>query len=148
MFSKIKSLQSKYNTFISEYTLAKKSSNTLFEFFFKKLLTPRRFIILTVGVNAFSLFYLLPKYNKTNLDISVSRNISRKIGKIMDTTVPVFMRKSVYGLYMKVYNVNEDEILDPNLENYKNLKEFFTREIKVCIYVSSHLDGNKTNRKR
>lgn len=45
-----------------------------------------------------------------------------------DLTVPLFMRKFLYGLYAKHYQVNLDEVPLP-LEQYPTFSSFFTRQI-------------------
>jgi len=81
--------------------------------------------------NFAAFIYFLIRFNNYNFDLSPGRFISRRVGRIGDITIPSFMREKVYNMYMKIYNVNKEEILDQNLENYKTIKEFFIRKIDV-----------------
>ncbi len=91
------------------------------------------FIFFTV-TNIGGLIYFVLKYNESNYDISFTRYLSRLTGRIGNTTIPVSVRKYVYEYYIWLYSVNKEEILDKNLENYVNIKDFFTRKIDV-IYI-------------
>ena len=53
----------------------------------------------------------------------------------MNITVPTFLRSTVYGFYMKLYNVNREEIEEQDLTKYRSLKDFFIRKIKVLYYL-------------
>lgn len=55
---------------------------------------------------------------------------SRLWGKIHHLTLPMWLRPIGYKFYSYLFNVNLDEMVDPNLYHYKNLSEFFYRTIK------------------
>jgi len=92
------------------------------------------FLFFTV-TNIGALIYFVLKYNESNHDISFTRYVSRLTGRIGNITIPIFLRKYVYNYYMWLYSVNKDEILDKNLENYANIKDFFTRKIDVIFLI-------------
>ncbi|KAL3858156.1 hypothetical protein ACJMK2_012762 [Sinanodonta woodiana] len=56
--------------------------------------------------------------------------MSRAWGKFNDFNLPIFMRKPLLGLYIWMFGCNLEEALDQNLKNYKNLGEFFRRQLK------------------
>lgn len=56
--------------------------------------------------------------------------ISRLWGQFNSLTLPVWLRPWSFKLYSSLFGANLDEMLDPNLENYENLSQFFYREIK------------------
>ena len=93
--------------------------------------TLRRLFIYTIVTNGIGLLYYIGKNNIDTYNMSYSRFMSRCTGKIMNITVPTFLRKYVYGFYIKFYNVNKDEIKEQNLSTYRSLKDFFIREIDV-----------------
>ena len=102
------------------------------------VLTSKKLFIFGMSLNVLGLAYFMSIGNNSNLDFSMSRYVSRKVGKIGDITIPSFMRKYVYSGYMKIYNINKEEILDQDLENYKTIKEFFIRKIdvsKIKFYI-------------
>lgn len=39
-------------------------------------------------------------------------------------------RKPIFELYSKVYEVNKEDMIEPDLEKYENFLEFFTRKVK------------------
>lgn len=105
--------------------------------FIANIFTSKKLVIYGLTCNIIGIAYFMGKVNDKNLDLSMSRWVSRKVGRVGDITIPTFLRKYVYTGYMKMYNINKEEILDQNLENYKTIKEFFIRKIDVrhCISV-------------
>jgi hypothetical protein len=103
-----------------------KTSQSLF-----KVLTLRRLVIYGLLSNTIGLAYYINKYNINNYNLSLSRLMSRITGRLMDTTVPVFLRKLVYSFYIWFYGVTRDDILEQDLTQYRCLKDFFIRKIKV-----------------
>jgi MFS-type transporter involved in bile tolerance (Atg22 family) len=99
--------------------------------FIANILTSKKMIIYGLTCNVIGVAYFMGKVNQNNYDLSMSRWVSRKVGKVGDITIPTFLRKYVYAGYMKMYDINKEEILDQNLENYKTIKEFFIRKIDV-----------------
>jgi len=83
--------------------------------------------------NVFTAVFIFPIFNETNLNLSISRLVSRIVGKIGDCKLPLFMRSAVLNSYVNFYKVNKDEILDQELNNYETVKDFFIREIKVIL---------------
>jgi hypothetical protein len=120
----------KLSSFKNEFKLISNDVEKL-KLFLTKTFTLKRLILFALGSNLITIFYFIPKYNDSNHNISFSRYLSKKIGQVGNIPVPKFMRRSLYRLYMKIYNVNENEILDTNLENYRTIKEFFIRKIDV-----------------
>jgi len=59
------------------------------------------------------------------------RSLSKAIVAFTHLPIPVLMRKKVFGLFIKIFKVNKDEVLDQNLSNYRSLNEFFTRKINL-----------------
>lgn len=55
--------------------------------------------------------------------------LSRVWGKFNDITLPVWLRVPGFTLYSWVFGVNLDEMKDKDLKNYRNLSEFFYREL-------------------
>jgi MFS-type transporter involved in bile tolerance (Atg22 family) len=99
--------------------------------FIANILTSKKMIIYGLTCNVIGVAYFMGKVNQNNYDLSMSRWVSRKVGKVGDITIPTFLRKYVYAGYMKMYDINKEEIFDQNLENYKTIKEFFIRKIDV-----------------
>lgn len=56
--------------------------------------------------------------------------VSRLWGKINDIDLPIWMRSSVLGLYVRVFKCNLGEAANPNLKEYSNLGQFFRRCLK------------------
>lgn len=56
--------------------------------------------------------------------------LSRLWGSFNNITLPVPLREPGFKLYSFLFGVNLDEMQDPDLTHYKNLGEFFYREIK------------------
>jgi phosphatidylserine decarboxylase len=59
----------------------------------------------------------------------MTRISSTLAGSVGRCYIPGFMRRPLFGLYSKVYNVNQEEMVEP-LENYNSFVEFFTRQVK------------------
>lgn len=100
----------------------------------QKIFTSKKLFIYGLFFNVVGVGFYMCKFNENNYDMSLSRFVSRLAGRFGDITVPKFLRKHVYSAYMKMYNVNFDEITDKNLENYKCIKDFFIREINVILF--------------
>lgn len=79
--------------------------------------------------------FIYPIFNETNLNLSISRIVSRLVGKIGDFRLPLFMRSTVLNSYINFYKVNREEISDPELNNYETVKDFFIRKINVINYT-------------
>ncbi len=94
-------------------------------------MTLKNFIYYGILTNVVSTFILIPIFNDSYINLSYTRFVSRTAGKIGDFTLPTFLRSHVLNAYIKFYNVDRDEILDQDLNNYKTVKEFFIRKIKV-----------------
>jgi hypothetical protein len=75
--------------------------------------------------------FLYPFFNNTNLNLSITRIVSRLVGKVGDCKLPMFIRSTVLNGYIKVFNVNKEEIMDQELNNYETVKDFFIRKINV-----------------
>lgn len=56
--------------------------------------------------------------------------VSRIWGQFNNIELPIPLRSNGYKLYSSMFGVNMDEILDQDLSHYKNLAEFFYRQIK------------------
>lgn len=93
--------------------------------------TFKNFVVVGLLTNVVSTIVLMPFFNETYINLSLSRFVSRMVGKIADTKIPEFMRRHIYESYIRFYNVNQDEILDQDLTNYKTIKDFFIRKINV-----------------
>ncbi|KAJ8326825.1 phosphatidylserine decarboxylase 1 [Batrachochytrium dendrobatidis] len=59
------------------------------------------------------------------------RAISRAWGWMNNLTVPEYLRSPLFTLYSKAFGCNLDEMLEPDLNTYPNLAEFFYRELKA-----------------
>ncbi len=55
--------------------------------------------------------------------------LSRVWGRFNDMTIPVWMRPAGYKLYSAIFGCNLSEMKDPDLKHYRNLAEFFVREL-------------------
>lgn len=97
-------------------------------------LTLKNFIVFGLVTNVLSSLVLISYYNDSYINLSLTRLISRISGRIGDWVLPSFLRSHLLNAYISLYDVNRDEILDPVLENYKTVKEFFIRQIKVTFY--------------
>jgi hypothetical protein len=58
------------------------------------------------------------------------RSISRLWGKFNAIELPVFMRAPGYKLYSWIFGCRLDELKEPDLTKYRNLAEFFARELR------------------
>jgi len=96
-----------------------------------KIFTFRRLFVYGLISNILGVLYYVIKLNENSYNLSFSRLISRKVGKIMDIKIPKFMRQLCYGRYIWFYGVNKEEIEIQDLEQYKTFREFFTRTIRV-----------------
>ncbi|CCD25647.1 phosphatidylserine decarboxylase 1 NDAI_0F03290 [Naumovozyma dairenensis CBS 421] len=56
--------------------------------------------------------------------------ISRLWGKVNSLTLPLWLRPIGYRFYSYLFDVNLDEMIDPDFTHYANLSEFFYRNIK------------------
>ena len=115
---------------IKNFRTLNKDDKKLEDIIKSKISFKSSFLLFTFA-NVGTLLYFLFKYNEKNYDISLTRYVSRLTGRIGNTTIPVSLRKYVYEYYIKLYSVNKEEMLDKNLENYSNIKDFFTRKIDV-----------------
>lgn len=59
--------------------------------------------------------------------------ISRVWGKFNELNIPYYLRVPGFKLYGFVFGVNFDEIKEPDLHTFKNLAQFFYREIKPGV---------------
>ena len=57
------------------------------------------------------------------------RTSSFLAGKLMSVEIPVSWRRTVYGYYVKHFNVNMDDVQD-DIESFPNMSSFFTRKLK------------------
>ena len=58
------------------------------------------------------------------------RTLSRTFGYLADVKFPSFMLQPMLRSYVKMYDVDLNEAVDPELTNYKTLGSFFNRDIK------------------
>ncbi|KAI1310545.1 phosphatidylserine decarboxylase 1 [Mortierella claussenii] len=58
------------------------------------------------------------------------KTISRLWGAFNSITLPMWFRVPGFKLYSWIFGCNLDEMKDPDLTHYKNLSEFFYRELK------------------
>lgn len=105
--------------------------------YLKSKMTLKNLIKYGLVANILTAVFILPIFNESNLDLSISRMVSRLIGKIGNLNLPIFMRSTVLNSYINCYNVNKEEILDPELNNYATIKDFFIRKIKVIILIKN-----------
>jgi len=85
------------------------------------------FIILTfTGVSLHSQKKDSEQYS---LKLSFSRKASRIAGKFATVKIPVFLRKPLFTMYAKFYNVILDEIVN-DIESFESFSKFFTRTIR------------------
>lgn len=53
-------------------------------------------------------------------------------GHVGTMYIPTFLRKPLFGLYSRVYGVDQEEMVEP-LEHYQSFVEFFTRKVKPRV---------------
>ncbi|KAI7829005.1 phosphatidylserine decarboxylase-domain-containing protein [Gamsiella multidivaricata] len=58
------------------------------------------------------------------------KTISRAWGAFNSITLPMWFREPGFKFYSWIFGCNLDEMKDPDLKHYKNLSEFFYRELK------------------
>lgn len=63
------------------------------------------------------------------------KSMSRVWGKMTCWDLPEGLREPLLGLYIKMFGVQLHEALDENLKSYKNLNEFFRRELKPHVRI-------------
>ena len=56
--------------------------------------------------------------------------MSRAWGKFNELDLPMSLRKPLLGLYVWMFGVNLQEAQDEDLKSYRNLSEFFRRQLK------------------
>lgn len=105
----------------------------LFTIFFLCRLNDKEVIYYVLLTNMISFCIFIKYFNKSYINLSLTRLISRITGNILAISVPIFMRKFIYNCYIKTFKVNAEEILDQRLENYKSVNEFFIRKIQVIL---------------
>ncbi|KAI1729174.1 phosphatidylserine decarboxylase domain-containing protein [Ditylenchus destructor] len=59
--------------------------------------------------------------------------ISRAAGVLSNIHVPVSMRESIYGTYVKMYDCKMDEALHEDLKAYPTFRAFFNRDLKENV---------------
>lgn len=69
----------------------------------------------------------IPLYLYSYLPLNV---VSRLWGQFNNIDLPVYLREPSFKFYSTIFGVELDEMLDPKLSNYKNLSEFFYRQLK------------------
>ena len=67
------------------------------------------------------------------------RSISRAWGKINSKDLPIYCRQPCFHLYSWIFNCNLNEIDIEDLTKFKNLSEFFRRELKPGARVIDQL---------
>ncbi|KAK6192711.1 hypothetical protein SNE40_004137 [Patella caerulea] len=95
----------------------------------------------------------LKKRKRLNKTVTLYRKmplkaISRLWGKVNQMDLPVFLRKPLIGLYIWMFGCKIDEAEIQDLQHYKNLGEFFRRQLKPNVrpidldhQVTSPADG-------
>jgi phosphatidylserine decarboxylase len=58
--------------------------------------------------------------------------LSRLVAKAAESNLP-WLKNALIGLAIKAFNINMDEALTSNLDDYKNFNAFFTRELKPGV---------------
>ena len=58
--------------------------------------------------------------------------LSRLVAKAGESNLP-WLKNALIGLAIKAFNINMDEALTSNLDDYKNFNAFFTRELKPGV---------------
>ncbi|XP_072164097.1 phosphatidylserine decarboxylase proenzyme, mitochondrial-like isoform X2 [Diadema setosum] len=61
------------------------------------------------------------------------RFLSRLWGQVNSVEVPVFLRVPMYSLYSRLFSCNVAEALVEDLKAYRNLQDFFKRELKPGV---------------
>ena len=56
--------------------------------------------------------------------------MSRIWGKLCHLELPVWLRPSIYKLYVKIFDCNMSEALDPDYRHYTSVSHFFRRRLK------------------
>lgn len=75
--------------------------------------------------------YCLPQVNLYR--ILPFRSLSRLWGRVNSLEVPLFLRAPMYSLYVRLFNCNLSEALVEDLKQYRNLQDFFMRELKPDV---------------
>lgn len=73
--------------------------------------------------------------------------ISRAWGKFNQLELPVVLRRPLLGLYVWMFDCKVDEAMETELQNYKNLGEFFRRVLKPDIRLISQKEELVRRRK-
>ena len=70
-----------------------------------------------------------------------TRVLSRWWGYLSHLKVPVWLRKPLFGLYVKLYDCNMDESMIEDLKQFPTFSEFFKRKLRPdARSVSQHGD--------
>ncbi|KAM3180514.1 hypothetical protein ACTXT7_016139 [Hymenolepis weldensis] len=62
-----------------------------------------------------------------------SNAFSHLIGTVSNINIPSFLRRFIFGTYVKLTHCNMDEAKEPDLINYSTLSELFSRELSPGI---------------
>lgn len=93
------------------------------------LLNVKKYLAYSFFLSTMSLIYIFSTTKRIKDKVSVKT--SSMAGKIMDLYIPVSLRKVIYKAYIKKFKVNQDDILNKDLTQYKTLNEFFIRKIDM-----------------
>jgi phosphatidylserine decarboxylase len=92
--------------------------------------TSGRIISFSIFSYMIGLYLHARKERSMMYSVALTRKISRFTGFMCNMTLPPFMRSSIYSTYGYIYGVNYDDILEPDISNFRNFNQFFTRELK------------------
>ena len=83
------------------------------------------------GVFTFIIAFSYIAISSDSVQKIITIGVSKATGYVFGIYIPHFMRSAVYNTYIKSFGANYEEILDKNLKNYKNIKQFFIRKIDM-----------------
>ena len=93
------------------------------------LLNVKKYLAYSIFLSTMSIIYIFSTTKRIKDKVSVKT--SSMAGKIMDLYIPVSLRKIIYKAYIKKFKVNQEDILEKDLTQYKTLNEFFIRKIDM-----------------
>jgi phosphatidylserine decarboxylase len=76
------------------------------------------------------------------------RTMSRMIGHLFDTTLPIAARRPVLGAYARVFGVRMDEAEVSDFDAYDSLGAFFRRPVRAAVRPISDTCLVRANRMR
>lgn len=87
--------------------------------------------ILSTWYSLYSIYKVLKQYESLKYTVSFTRLVSRLTGYFCSLNLPKPLRYVLYGLFAWNYDINMDEVEEPDFGHYETFTKFFTRRLKA-----------------